>query len=531
MRRFVLVVTLIIVVLGMLGVAFRVHRVEAGGAIHIRADGSVEPPTAPICRDGDVYAFTDNIYDEIVVERSNVVIDGNGNLLEGNGSGHGFSVHDINNVTIRNMVVKDFSVGAYLNSSSGNVISGNIIMWNTEHGVYLDGSSNNRIFGNNLKNNFKGIELWDSCENTVSGNNITAEAVYNDYGIKLRYCSSNTICGNNIENNDEGVYLANSSSNTVSGNIIKDNYYGTVLANSSSNIIFGNILKNNDEGTRLRFSSSNIISGNNMTTTNNNGVWFFHSSNNTVCGNSIAANRLHGIWLSWSSDNTLSGNTVKNNAYGVRLSLSHNNKVYHNNFVNNTQQVYNQPSSYVSFWDDGYPSGGNYWSDYDGVDSDHDGIGETWYEIDQNNTDRYPLMGMFDCFNTSLSYYVNIISNSTIEDFEYFELNSTIKMHVSNSSVGQAFGFCRLRIPHALMAEPYTVTIDGVNPIYWNYMLYDDGENGWIYFAYEHSTLEIVIVPEFPSLTIMLLFMVATLSAVMVCTRKLLRKIDGKHRV
>jgi hypothetical protein len=52
-----------------------------------------------------------------------------------------------------------------------------------------------------------------------------------------------------------------------------------------------------------------------------------------------------------------------------------------------------------------------------------------------------------------------------------------------------------------------------------------------IYFAYEHSTLEIVIVPEFPSLTIMLLFVIATLLAVMVYTRKLLRRIDEKHRV
>jgi len=533
MRRFVLVVTLIVVVLGMLGVAFRVHRVEAGGTIHIRADGSVEPSTAQIYRDGDVYAFTDNIYDEIVVERSNIVIDGNGNVLEGNGSGHGFSVHGINNVTIRNMVVKDFSVGVYLNSSSGNVISGNTIMANTEHGVYLDGSSNNTIFGNDLKNNFKGIELWDSCENTVSGNNITAEAVYNDYGIKLWYCSSNTICGNNIRNNDEGVYLANSSSSTVSGNSVEDNYYGIVLANSSSNVIFGNVLRNNDEGTRLWFSSCNIISGNNMTATNNNGVWFFHSSNNTVCGNSIAANRLYGVWLSWSSNNTFSWNNIKNNGERGVLVLGgvSGNKFYHNNFVNNTQQVYIQGSECANFWDDGYPSGGNYWSDYHGVDSDHDGIGESWYEIDQNNTDHHPLMGMFHSFNTSLAYYVNVISNSTIERFEYFELNSTIKMYVSNSSVGQAFGFCRVRIPHALMSEPYNVTIDGVNPIYWNYTLYDDGENGWIYFAYEHSTLEIVIVPEFPSLTIMLLLMIATLLAVIVYTRKLLRKIDEKHRV
>jgi hypothetical protein len=58
-------------------------------------------------------------------------------------------------------------------------------------------------------------------------------------------------------------------------------------------------------------------------------------------------------------------------------------------------------AEYANFWDDGYPSGGNYWSDYSGVDkfsgpyqnkTGSDGIGDAPYSIDQNNVDRYPLM-------------------------------------------------------------------------------------------------------------------------------------------
>jgi hypothetical protein len=55
----------------------------------------------------------------------------------------------------------------------------------------------------------------------------------------------------------------------------------------------------------------------------------------------------------------------------------------------------------INVWDDGYPSGGNYWSDYTGVDlysgpyqneTSSDGIGDTPYDIDENNVDHYPLM-------------------------------------------------------------------------------------------------------------------------------------------
>jgi len=93
---------------------------------------------------------------------------------------------------------------------------------------------------------------------------------------------------------------------------------------------------------------------------------------------------MHALW----------GNIIANNGKaGVKLTMGKrvsNNIFYHNNFINNTPQV--KVYVDVNIWDDGHPSGGNYWSDYTGTDANYDGIGDTPYIIDANNTDHYPLM-------------------------------------------------------------------------------------------------------------------------------------------
>jgi parallel beta-helix repeat protein len=217
------------------------------------------------------------------------------------------------------------------------------------------------------------------------------------------------------------------------------------------------------------------------------GIQLWATNNTHITNNSIANNYFHGIYLYSASYNVLSQNNLTNNISGIILYESSNNSNYHNNFIDNAEHVKSYASTNV--WDGGYPSIGNYWSNYTGVDLDNDGIGDSEHKIDGNNTDHYPLMGPCYSFNTTVGKHVNVISNSIIESFYYFESNSTIIIHLSNATANQAFGFCRVTIPKSLMSPPYTVKIDDGSTavLSFNGTIYDNDTHRCIYFAYEHS--------------------------------------------
>jgi len=376
---------------------------------------------------------------------------------------------------------------------------------NNGQGLLLAFTNDSKITGNNVQNNWDGIALTYSSNSTLSGNNVTANG---EDGIRLLYSSNNSITGNNITNNSNGVYLHSSSDNTLSNNTLMSNRWVGISCGGASII---------------QLSSNNIII-NNTVTSSVCGFQFWGGGEyyNTVENNIVYSNGA-GIQLGDNARyNAFRGNTMSNNSYGLMImngpedSKNYSNKIFHNNFIDNTMQVYTLTGGDNS-WDDGYPSGGNYWSNYTGVDSDYDGIGDTPHVLDANNTDYYPLMGMFSDFNATSEHHVQTICNSTIADFQFN--GTSISFDVSGEN-GTA-GFCRICIPKALMNDTFMVFVNGTEILPSPEPLpCSNSTHSYLYFTYEHSTQEVVIIPEFPFLTLLPFLMIGILVAAMVYSKK-----------
>jgi len=249
-------------------------------------------------------------------------------------------------------------------------ISGFTVMTTAQvRGIF--GSGNRTLIENNIiesRNNI-GIGLWGD-HSIITNNNLT--------GVGALHCSgsNNTITRNMINGTSIAIELAGSF-NTISGNHLTKT--DGIRVNGNSNIINSNNVRDGGIGILLNSGSHNVVFENSVTGNHGTGILIYNASNNLVRDNYIANNI---------------GTEGQKNGYGISLSgtryHAENNTFYRNTLINNSYNVRIEEPYYVNHWDNG--SEGNYWDDYNGLDANGDGIGDTPYIIDENNQDNYPII-------------------------------------------------------------------------------------------------------------------------------------------
>ncbi len=353
---------------------------------------------------GDIVIVLEGTYAEgqINVNKSLTITASGIVTVDGLMEGHIFYVA-ADNVRISGFTVKNSKLewpfsGIYLYYVQNSDVTDNLII-NNYGGIGLDRSHGNYITGNEIVGSrWIGVRLVDeSSRNYVAKNNVTGNMI----GIVLYWSGGNMFNDNRLTGNEHNLGVVGralshfiqdiDTSNTVDG---KQVYY---LINKNGVVVEPSTFPN--VGYLALVNSTNVISRRLTLANNGAGILLAYTTNSTIEGVNTINNSV-GINLISSIKNNITRNSLTSNDVGLYLSSSNANVIYHNNFYNSTiRNIHSELSD--NTWDDGYPSGGNYWRDFTDVDlyggsfqneTGSDGIWDQPYIVDANNRDNYPLV-------------------------------------------------------------------------------------------------------------------------------------------
>jgi parallel beta-helix repeat protein len=295
--------------------------------------------------------------------------------------------------TLADILVDSFASPPGCIECPGNIFNGviaNSTLTGNGEGIVLQDSDNILVSGVTVHDSHTGVDCVNSDFLLIRGNMIT------DSGTGINdSCAVIDVFYNTILNSDNGIVVGNVGSVDIEHNYVTSPQ-GFTLQGSGSIILADNkIIGSSGPTVHLyQYGISEFQTGS------------VNLVNNTI-SNSMPTNFQSGpagINITSSGAAFVVGNTIRaSNSYGIVLHNAFGGLVSHNNLLNNTIQAFDDNPS-QNLWDNGYPSGGNFWSDFTGVDNcsgpqqntcpSPDGIGDTPY-VFNFNMDRYPLMKPF----------------------------------------------------------------------------------------------------------------------------------------
>jgi len=354
-------------------------------------------------------------------------------------NGNGIIIHTSNYNTVMNNIASwNTDYGIYLDTASYNIIKNNNASYNNgsfdNSGIILSFSNNNNVTNNTLFNNYIGIYMQYSTNNSLINNKLTKGGIY-FIGTLLEYYNSHSIDLSNTVNNKPIYYLKNQTNGSVpseAGQVILSNCSNMIIENFNNQNIFcgiqvgfsenvtiiNNTASNTVDGIQLAYSKYCTVQNNLMSSNERWGLHIYRSNQNDIANNSFV-NNWRGLYSAGAFNNSIHNNNVINNTeYDFYFTTSGlvwaNNYIFHNNFIDTP----NADDRSGNFWNLPYPGGGNYWSDYNGVDEKSgpgqdqpgsDGFGDTNYSIEGEggSVDDHPLMRPFEFEFTDYTILLN----------------------------------------------------------------------------------------------------------------------------
>lgn len=297
-----------------------------------------------------------------------------------------------------------------VNTSAYFVISGCYIHDSEWYAICLENAHNGTITGNEISFNAIGVRASSCHDLVISENCVTGGINQTIVGL----CGIDIIWGTNLT-------LTNNTVTDIHGGGIRTIGVEGVMA--SGNVVSSNL----NHGVSVFLSKDVRILNNSIQFNGNNGILETGGSGVfEIIGNSIMNNSDSGV-LIWHGAEIARNTIAFNDWFGIGLNAS-GSLVHHNNIISNLIQAY-EDAVIANEWDNGYPDGGNYWSDYAGVDTMNgpaqdllgsDGIGDTPRVVPMGRADRYPLMEPFEANRPPVaSFEVTPLDGDTSTVFEF----------------------------------------------------------------------------------------------------------------
>lgn len=231
------------------------------------------------------------------------------------------------------------------------------------------------------------------------------------------------------QNTSNGISSSNSGGyHLIEDCIISHNGQSALSAHQFTRSVIRNCeVFRNGSGLQPGWSWYLIIEGNTIHHNSSNGIRLDSCYYSTVKGNLVYQNKNSGITFYYiSSRNTIKENIVFGQGLGININLVWSgfggHRIYHNDFFDNQKKLIEdcEGSANFQYWDNGYPSGGNYWSDYTGQDGDHDGIGDTPHGLIGKARDNFPLVKPRNRVQAAVDIVPDWLSLDTKEDWITF---------------------------------------------------------------------------------------------------------------